>query len=153
LDDFVNQSGKLAFLLEKKQWSPMRIRKLGRLNLRRQTLRMAFDQRATTRNLDNMNHKKPNFPTLGRQPPRFNLFLNPYRSARFTRYAKYEAEARQKKANRTGCRDTMGRAWGARTLTVAARSRPASGTYLLNVDQYGREQYSGYRKCECRHDL
>jgi len=36
-------------------------------------------------------------PRLGKQPPRYKFFLNPYQDARFTRCPKCDAKTRQKK--------------------------------------------------------
>ena len=44
-----------------------------------------------------MARKKNKIPRLGKQPPRYKFFLNPYLNARFTRCPMCEAKVKQKK--------------------------------------------------------
>lgn len=79
--------------------------------------------------------KQDDLPRLGKQPPRYKFFLNPYQDARFTRCPKCEARTRQKKLPLVIHIDD----WGMFVLNKTCRFCP--GCQLLVAHQDELEGY------------
>lgn len=69
-------------------------------------------------------------PRLGKQPPRYKFFLNPYQDARFTRCPKCEAKTRQKKLPLVIHVDD----WGTVILNKTCRFCPGCQLLILHQD-------------------
>ena len=70
-------------------------------------------------------------PRLGKQPPRYKFFLNPYQDARFTRCPKCEAKTRQKKLPLVIHID----AWGMFVLNKTCRFCPGCQLLIAHKDE------------------
>ena len=74
---------------------------------------------------------KMGIPRLGKQPPRYKFFLNPYQDARFTRCPKCEAKTRQKKLPLVIHIDD----WGMFVLNKTCRFCPGCQLLIAHQDE------------------
>ena len=75
--------------------------------------------------------KKEETPRIGKQPPRYKFFLNPYQDARFTRCPKCEAKTRQKKLPLVIHIDD----WGMFVLNKTCRFCPGCQLLIAHQDE------------------